>query len=585
MRKRHSRHDTVRILRRFLSYLVPYRGRFLFVLVLLLAVAGLELVRPYLMGAIIDGVTKLQPWSLIVWLLVAFAVSVVFKVVITLARNFLLQKTGMRVTCDVRIAIFAHLQKLSLRFYDERQTGKIVTRVATDTGQMFNLVSGASVNLIGDMVTVFGVLIILGCTQWKLALLTYLVLPLFILNFIWHRRRLRVEARRHRRNWDKVVGFLNERIASSRLIRAFASEEMEMNQFNLRIEKDLVNFSRVLWRNGLLSGGAEVVTGLGTLLVLGYGSWLAYHRIDGFTIGQLVAFNFYLGLLYTPITRIVDTNAMIQQAVVALEQIFAVLDTQPAVPDNENLPALPPVRGEVTFENVSFGYRAHQATLRNVQFTVAPGKMLALVGPSGAGKSTIITLLARFYEATEGRILIDGQDIRDFNVQSLRRQIGIVMQENILFSGSIRDNIKYGRPNASDEEMIEAAKAANAHDFIQEFANNYNSEIGERGVSLSGGQRQRIAISRVILKNPRILILDEATSALDTVSERLIQEALERLMESRTTLVIAHRLSTIVKANQILVMEGGRVVEQGTHATLIEQHGLYATLHSHQFAE
>jgi subfamily B ATP-binding cassette protein MsbA len=381
------------------------------------------------------------------------------------------------------------------------------------------------------------------------------------------------------------MGILNERIASSRLVRAFATEELEMSQFNHRIENDLNNYSRVLWRNTLLSGGAELVTGLGTLLVLGYGAWLAYHKVDGFTVGQLVAFTGFLGLLYAPITRIVDTNAMIQTAVVALEQIFTVLDTQPAVPENDSLPALPPVRGEVAFENVSFGYRAHQSTLSDVSFTVAPGKMLALVGPSGAGKSTIITLLARFYEATEGRILVDGQDIRNFNVQSLRRQIGIVMQDNILFSGSIRDNIKYGRRDATDEEMIAAAKAANAHEFIEKFASQYNSEIGERGVALSGGQRQRIAIARVILKNPRILILDEATSALDSVSERLIQEALEHLMTTRTTLVIAHRLSTIVKADQILVMEGGRVVEQGTHGELITKEGLYSTLHGLQFAE
>ncbi len=585
MRKRHSRDDTLRILRRFAGYLLPYRARLSFVFLLLLTVAGLELIRPWIVGAIIDRVTHQQAWSAIVWLLGLFFASVVLKVLAALWRNFLLQQTGMRVTCDVRIAIFAHLQKLSLRFYDERQTGKIVARVASDTGSMFNLVSGASVNLIGDFITLIGVLLILACTNWKLALLTYAVLPLFVLNFLWHRRRLRIEARSHRRNWDKVIGFLNERIASSRLIRAFATEQIEITQFNRRIEDDLLNFTRILWRTGLLSGGAEIITGLGTLVVLGYGSWLAYHHIDGFTVGQLVAFTGYLALLYTPITRIVDANTMIQQAVVALEKIFNVLDTEPAVPQNDNLPALPAVTGEVRFDHVSFGYRAHQATLADVSFTIAPGRMLALVGPSGAGKSTVITLLARFYEATAGRIFIDGLDIRDYNVQSLRRQIGIVMQENILFSGSIRDNIKYGRPKATDEEMIDAARAANAHDFIEKFARGYESETGERGVTLSGGQRQRIAIARVILKNPRILILDEATSALDTVSERLIQEALERLMASRTTLVIAHRLSTIVKADEILVMENGRIVEQGTHADLIGKPGLYATLHNLQFKD
>jgi subfamily B ATP-binding cassette protein MsbA len=280
----------------------------------------------------------------------------------------------------------------------------------------------------------------------------------------------------------------------------------------------------------------------------------------------------------------VDSNSVIQQATTALEKIFALLDTQPHIPNNENLPQLPAVEGRVTFESVSFAYRPQHITLQDVAFEARRGETVALVGPSGSGKTTVITLLARFYDPSSGRILVDGRDIREFNVQSLRRQIGIVMQDNILFSGSIAENIRYGRPEATMEELIAAAKAANAHEFILGLARGYETQLGERGVQLSGGQRQRIAIARVILKNPAILILDEATSALDTESERLVQDALDGLMKNRTSIVIAHRLSTILKADKILVLSQGKIVEQGNHAELLAAKGLFSRLHDLQFA-
>jgi len=571
-------------IKRFLPYLCVYWRRLIVIFFLLLIAAGFDLVRPWLIGRIVDEAAKVQPWATVMWPLGFFLLSVLGRSISILSRNYYTQQTGMRITCDLRVDLFRHLQSLSLRFYDSRHTGKIVHRISGDTAAIHSLVTGASVNFIGDIITIIGVLIVLANAHWPLAVVTYTLLPLFVMNYLWHRRRLRVESRTHRRNWDRVMSFLHERIASTRLVRAFATEGTEIESFRQRIEADYVNYSRVVWRNSLLSVGADFLTGIGVFIVLGYGSWLVMNGKGELTIGQLTAFLFYLGLLYTPIIRVVDSNAIVQQAATALEKIFALLDTKPHIPENEKLPQLPKLDGSITFDHVSFAYRPQHTTLHDLSFRANPGETIALVGPSGSGKTTVITLLARFYDPTAGRILLDDLDIRDYNVQSLRRQIGIVMQDNILFSGTIAENIRYGRPEATDEEMYEAAKAANAHEFIVDNPRGYEAMLGERGMQLSGGQRQRLAIARVILKNPKILILDEATSALDTESERLVQEALERLMEKRTSIVIAHRLSTIINASRILVLKAGRIEEQGRHDELLKKGGLYHHLHKLQFA-
>jgi subfamily B ATP-binding cassette protein MsbA len=396
---------------------------------------------------------------------------------------------------------------------------------------------------------------------------------------------MRVESRRHMRHWYRILGFVNERVANNRVIRAFGTEDAEERAFRDDIEGDYTNFNRIQWRNTLLTTMADYLSGLGQFIALGIGALLLCLHAKDFSPGKLVAFLGYLTMLYTPIVNVVAANAVIQKGVTAMEKIFAVLDTKPHIPDNEALPAFPRMRGKVEFRDVSFGYRIGQATLDHVSFTVEPGEMIALVGPSGAGKSTIITLLARFYDPTTGQVFIDDHAITGYNVQSVRRQVGIVMQDSILFSGTIAENIRYGRPGATVDDIIAAAKAANAHEFISQFKNGYESRVGERGVSLSGGQRQRVAIARVLLKDPRILILDEATSALDSQSEKLIQEATEKLMRNRTAIVIAHRLSTVVNANRIIVMDKGRIVAVGRHAELLAKPGIYRDLYQLQFAD
>jgi subfamily B ATP-binding cassette protein MsbA len=585
MAHKRTRDEVLGTLIRASSFLRPYKLQLAGVFGLIVVVTLCSLSFPRIVGKIIDHATKPNGWPAIAPLLGAYGLILVLRSVAQMSRNYLIQQNGMKVTCDLRIRIFSHLQKLSLKFYEERQTGRIVSRVIDDSSSIHVLVTGASVTLISDAFTAVGVFFWLFFLNWELALFSVVLTPLFIVNYNWHRRRMRLESRRHRRNWIQVVGFLNERVANNRIVRAFATESSEEDAFRLGIQADYVNYNRVVWRNTLLLSVAEFLSGTGTLFAIGLGSWLICNHTPGFSPGDLVAFLGYLTMLYTPIVSIVAANATIQTGVTAMEKIFAILDTKPHIPDNDALPELPRVQGKVEFRDVSFGYRIGQATLDHVSFTVQPGEMIALVGPSGAGKSTIITLLARFYDPTTGAVFIDDKPIVARNVQSVRRQIGIVMQDSILFSGTLAENIRYGRPDATQEEVIAAARAANAHDFIMGLRNGYDSKVGERGVSLSGGQRQRVAIARVLLKDPRILILDEATSALDSQSEKLIQDATEKLMRNRTAIVIAHRLSTVVNADRILVMDQGRIVAVGRHAELLAKPGLYQDLYQLQFAQ
>jgi subfamily B ATP-binding cassette protein MsbA len=585
MPRKRTREETLGTLVRASRYLQPYKPQLIGVLAIIVLFTASSLAFPWLMGNIIDRTSKPNGWSQIIDWLALYAAFLVVRALAQMTRNYLLQRTGMRVTCDLRVEIFTHLQKLSLKFYDERQTGRIVGRIIDDSTAVHTLVTGASVTLFSDLLTAFGVLIWLFYLNWELAIPSVILLPLLVFNHRWHRRRMRVESRRHMRHWYRILGFVNERVANNRVIRAFGTEDAESRAFRDDIEGDYTNFNRIQWRNTLLTTMAEYLSGLGQFIAVGVGALLLCLHQKDFTPGRLFAFLGYLGMLYTPIVNVVAASTVIQKGVTAMEKIFAVLDTQPHVPDNDALPPFPRMQGKVEFREVSFGYRIGQATLDHVSFTVAPGEMIALVGPSGAGKSTIITLLARFYDPTTGTVLIDDRPIAGYNVQSVRRQIGIVMQDSILFSGTIAENIRYGRPDATMDEIVTAAKAANAHEFISQFKSGYDSRVGERGVSLSGGQRQRVAIARVLLKDPRVLILDEATSALDSHSEKLIQEATEKLMRDRTSIVIAHRLSTVVNASRIIVLDKGRIVAIGRHAELLAKPGLYRDLYQLQFAD
>jgi subfamily B ATP-binding cassette protein MsbA len=574
---------------RFLGLCRPQRTQILIGVGLILIATALTLAPPWILKLIIDDALARKDLKLLAELLAAFTAIFFLRAWVTMVRNRVLQHSAMRIVCDLRIELFTHLQTLSLRYFDNAKTGEMVARIAQDTGEVYNLTNGFLINLIADSVTVVAVLGLQFSIDWRLAAATCAVMPLFALNYLHHRRKMREESRVHRNNWDKVVGFLHEKVSNARVIKSFVREQGEISTFASGINEDFFNYSRIVMRNTMLSIAADLLGSLGTLIVLGYGGWLVIEGEIG--VGTLMAFYAYIALVFTPIVRFVDLAAVFQRANTAIENVFALLDTKPDVSDVPGARPLGPLRGDVEFRHVCFDYNSEPRgagwprTLTDVSFHVPAGRVVAIVGPSGSGKSTIINLLARFYDPASGEVLIDGFDLKFATVDSYRRQIGIVLQESVLFSGTLEDNLKYGKPDATRDEIVAAAETANAHEFIVRLPDGYATIVGERGVQMSGGQRQRIAIARAILKNPRILIFDEATSALDLASERLIQEAMDRVMKGRTVFIIAHRLATVQKADQILVMDQGRLVEHGTHGELMALGGLYARFHALQFRE
>ena len=574
---------------RFLALTKPYRWRILSGVALIFVATLLMLPAPWILKLIIDDALPKKDLKLLLELLVAFTVLFVLRAWLTLVRNRMMQFSAMRMVCDLRIKLFTHLQSLSLRYFDTNQTGRTIGRISQDTGEVYNLTNGFLINIIADSVTVLCVLGFLYWIEWRLALAVTAVLPLFVFNYLHHRKRMRQESRAHRDNWDQVMGFLNERVAAARVVKSFSKERDEISFFAGGINADYLNYSRIVLRNTKLAVVADLLASLGALVVLGFGGWLVMQ--GNMQVGTLVAFNAYITFIFPPIVRFADLNTIFQRASTSLENIFTMLDTKPEVSDLPGAKVLPVLRGEVELRDVGFDYdlelpgKGRPRTLTNVSFAIPAGKIVAIVGPSGSGKSTLINLICRFYDVASGAVLVDGNDIRTVTTDSLRKQIGIVLQESVLFSGTLEDNIKYGRPDATREQILDASVAANAHEFITKLPDGYATVVGERGSKLSGGQRQRIAIARAILKDPRILIFDEATSALDTQSERLIQQAMERLMKNRTSFIIAHRLSTIQSADIILVMEQGRLSEMGTHAELLTKNGLYSRLHALQFKD
>ncbi len=559
----------------------PYRLNLVLAAALLILSTVLGLVWPQVVLRVLD--LGLQDAALLDQLVVALIAVLLVRAAIDGVRQYVMTWTGERVIFDLRMAIVRHLQSLSLSFFTRRKTGELMSHVTSDATLVHGVVTQTIISVLGQVLTLVGGLVVIFVMNWRLALLTLVVAPPIGLLGQYLGRRIRAISREAQDAQGEAVGVLQEAIAEVRTVQAFTREAYEAERFR---DKLLVTLSKVLHRARLSATLFPLIGFLGfaaSIVVLWYGG---HQVIRGeATTGQLVAFLLYAGMVAGPVGGLASQWTQVQEAFGAGDRIFALLDTEPEVADRPGAVDLPPIQGRITFENVSFRYTQGPLVLKDVTTVFAAGKTTALVGPSGAGKTTLVSLVARFYDPVDGRITVDGHDLRDVTLRSLRDRIAVVPQEPVLFATTVAENIRYGRLDATEAELRAAAAAANATEFIDRLPERYETIVGERGVKLSVGQRQRIAIARALLRDAPILLLDEATSSLDNESEYLVQEALARLMRGRTTVVIAHRLTTVERADRIVVLDQGRIVEDGTHAALLELGGLYHRLCTRAFAD
>lgn len=567
-------------LTRLLRFVRPYWWGTVVTMVLIFAITILKLGPAWMTKLIIDDAIPKESLPLVgVYLIGMIGVSGGLNL-LGAVQLYLEQWVGQRVIFDVRGALYDHLQSQSMSFYDANQTGQLMSRVTNDVSQVqFFLTQGLS-RLVTTFITIAANLTVMFWLDWQLTLISLVVVPL-ILWFQKYSVKVWPLFRKRQELQASLNVVIQENVAGIKLVKAYGREEFEADRFNT-VNEEMRTVALQSWRVfGVTGPGQEFATYLSAIIIITVGGLRVMQ--GHLTIGDLSAFYAYVLTMFAPVRFLVFINQMALNALASGERIFEILDTPLDVMDRPGAVRLEHVRGAVSMENVSFAYGKGAPLLRDISIEVPPGKTLALVGPSGSGKTTLVNLIPRFYDPTTGNVRIDGHDVRDIQVEALRAQMGMVMQETFLFNASIRENIAYGRADASMEEIETAARAANAHPFISEMPNGYDTEIGERGTRLSGGQRQRLAIARAILVDPRILILDEATSSVDNQTDYLIRQALDTLMEGRTTIVIAHRLSTVQRAHQIAVMEAGRITARGTHSQLLRSSPLYAHLADIQF--
>jgi ATP-binding cassette subfamily B protein/subfamily B ATP-binding cassette protein MsbA len=542
---------------------------------------GVQLLIPWiiklLIGAITDQMDASLEMSFITSLTLAMLGIYILRAVLTFLRSYMAHVAGWGVVAEVRGHIYNHLQRLSLRYYADKQTGQLMSRVVNDTDLFEQLIAHAVPDVLVNILTLVGVSIVLFSLNWRLTLLSIIPIPLVVLSLRVYAKYVRPAFRDRQKELGDLNALLNDNISGIREIKAFTREEEELHRVGLGIDRYRRSLLRALRLMSIFQPFVDFTSSLGLLIVIYFGGQLAFKGV--LAVADLVAFFLYLDLFYQPVRNLGNSWEQVQGALAGADRVAEIMAEEPEIQDQAGATHLPGrSKGDITFSNVNFHYNEGENILENINLEIPANHVVALVGPTGVGKSTLVSLIPRFYDVCSGQILLDGKDIRDLTLESLRRQVSIVLQDVFLFHGSVRENILFGRPDASEQEIITAAKVANAHDFITALSDGYDTMIGERGVKLSGGQKQRLSIARAVLKDAPILILDEATSSVDTETELLIQEALERLMVGRTAIIIAHRLSTIRNADMIVVLDDRGIVELGTHAELLAQNGLYYRL-------